>query len=52
MGEQIDYAYTRDQGQLYPDSISVGPARDVSRGRSRYDPRTDATTSYRTASGS
>jgi len=47
MGEQIDYAYTRDQGQLYPDSITWGP-RATYRADFAYDPRSDATTSYRT----
>jgi hypothetical protein len=47
MGEQIDYAYTRDQGQLYPDSIVWGP-RATYRVDFAYDARTDATISYRT----
>lgn len=49
-GTQIGYGYLRDQTQMYPSSITWGPAQGgtpVFRVDFTYDPRSDTSTSYR-----
>ena len=46
MGERIRYEYAHDRGQVYLSRITWGPA-DRYTADLRYEPRSDATTSYR-----